>query len=276
VGASRAVLSRNGVVTSGVPRVTAAEPPDSEQSAAAGAMDTDRTDRVFATTRIKPAAWAEQRADEPAVTADRQEQPASDHSGRPRWPAAHVGLRVTRVSAASRSVPSSADDDPAAGGSTRTTSREPAGRVGNRSATRCCSCRRTRLRTTAPPTLRPTTNPARTDWSAPGSGSARWTTSRPRPARRPRRIAAVKSGRRRSRDAAGSTGRSGSGDVRPRGPDGPSAGGRRGWPGPRGCAYAAGSRALWHGGGCSAGTCACSLEGSRERVDTAMKHIQDR
>jgi hypothetical protein len=38
----------------------------------------------------------------------------------------------------------------------------------------------------------------------------------------------------------------------------PCAGDRRGSPGPRGCASAAGSRGSWTAGGCSAGTCACS------------------
>ena len=38
----------------------------------------------------------------------------------------------------------------------------------------------------------------------------------------------------------------------------PCADGRRGSPGPRGCASAAGSRGSWTDGGCSAGTCACS------------------
>ncbi len=55
--------------------------------------------------------------------------------------------------------------------------------------------------------------------------------------------------------------------VRPTTPGGPWRAGRRGSRGPRGCACAAGSRVFWHGGGCSAGTCACSrrlpLEESR-------------
>ncbi len=38
----------------------------------------------------------------------------------------------------------------------------------------------------------------------------------------------------------------------------PCGGDRRGSPGPRGCASAAGSRGSWTAGGCSAGTCACS------------------
>jgi hypothetical protein len=63
------------------------------------------------------------------------------------------------------------------------------------------------LRTTAPPTARLTTKPARglASWAAGTAvGRSRWTTSRGRPARRPLRTAAVKSGRCRSRDAAGS------------------------------------------------------------------------
>ena len=46
--------------------------------------------------------------------------------------------------------------------------------------------------------------------------------------------------------------------VRRRASRDPCADDRRGSPGPRGCASAAGSRGSWTDGGCSAGTCACS------------------
>jgi hypothetical protein len=46
--------------------------------------------------------------------------------------------------------------------------------------------------------------------------------------------------------------------VRRRASRDPCADDRRGSPGPRGCASAAGSRGSWTVGGCSAGTCACS------------------
>jgi hypothetical protein len=100
----------------------------------------------------------------------------------------------------------------------------------------------------------------------PVSANARWTTSRDRDARRPRRIVALKSGRRRSRDAAGSTGIAIPGGVRPTGPDGPFGGEQRGSPDPHECACAAGSHGSLRGGDYSAGTCACSLEGSRKET----------
>jgi hypothetical protein len=59
------------------------------------------------------------------------------------------------------------------------------------------------------------------------------------------------------------------GDVRPKGPDGPSGDGRRGWRARRECACAAESRGSLRVGGCSAGTCAYSLEGSKKRSSTA-------
>ena len=101
---------------------------------------------------------------------------------------------------------------------------------------------------------------------SPVSANARWTTSRGRDARRPRRIVALKSGRRRSRDAAGSTGIAIPGGVRPTGPDGPFGGEQRGSLDPHECACAAGSHGSLRGGDCSAGTCACSLEGSRKET----------
>jgi len=140
--------------------------------------------------------------------------------------------------------------------------------------------RRTRFRTTAPPTTLLTTNPARTGAAAgtgvrPEAGAAvgtavtvrsrswsKWTTRRVRPARRPRRTAAAKSVRRRNRDADGNTSGPGFG-VRPKGPCGPFGDGQRGWRGRRAYASATGTRGSSRDGGCSAGTCACSLGGSR-------------
>jgi len=51
--------------------------------------------------------------------------------------------------------------------------------------------------------------------------------------------------------------------LRRTGGRGPCRDAPRGWHGLHGCAYAAGNRASWRGGGCSAGRCACSLGGSR-------------
>ena len=101
-------------------------------------------------------------------------------------------LRRTARKPESRSSPSTDDGASAAGGRARTTSREPGGRLARRGRTRWRSLRATRCRTTDPPTARLTTKPARGGASA-GSGASagtkRWTTSRGRPTRRPRRTA---------------------------------------------------------------------------------------
>ena len=103
----------------------------------------------------------------------------------------------------------------AAAGRTRTTTAAPLGRSASRVRTKCRNCRRIRLRTTAPPIVRGTTNPTRapavtesvvTGVTGVTVTGMRWTTSDGRPARRPWRTVAVKSERCRSRDAAGNTG----------------------------------------------------------------------
>jgi hypothetical protein len=124
-----------------------------------------------------------------------------------------------------------------------------------RSRTRWRSRRVTRCRVTEPPTARLTTNPARAGASGSGEFAVeRCTTSRGRPARRPRRTAEANSSRWVSREPAGSTGAA---PLRPRAARGPCGGDRRRWRVRRGCASAAESRACAPGGGCSAGRCAC-------------------
>lgn len=61
--------------------------------------------------------------------------------------------------------------------------------------------------------------------------------------------------------------------VRPTARHGPSGGGQREWPGQRGCSCGGGSRGSWPGGGCSAGTYACSrclLSSGRARLDNMV------
>ena len=107
------------------------------------------------------------------------------------------------------------------------------------------------------PTLPETTKPARAE---PGREDGnRWTTMRGVPARRPVRTTAANSSAVCSRAAAGSTsGRFVDELVRPTARRGPCGVGRPKWPGRRGSACAAGNRASWPAGGCSAGRCACS------------------
>jgi hypothetical protein len=161
---------------------------------------------------------------------------------------------------------------------------------------RCRSRRLTRFRVTAGPTPRPTTNPTRDgaepDHTAAGTtadasagwinepararlsaGCHTWATSVRRPDRRPALIACRNSGRRRRRRGWGSTGsstgrlrhsRTGPALKQPAG-CGPCAGERPGSPGRHGCASGDGTRASCGDAGCSAGTCACSREGSQVR-----------
>jgi hypothetical protein len=164
----------------------------------------DRADCICTAARVEPASLAEERAHEVAIALDREDEQTTDdrraRGGRHRDGA-------DRASAASRSVASCAPHDAAAAGNTRTTTRAPGGNVASRAAIRCRSWRRTRLRSTAPPTDRPTTNPARGASKGDGdegAASKRWTTRRGEAARRPDRAAAAKSERCRSRDAAGS------------------------------------------------------------------------
>jgi hypothetical protein len=226
----RRVCCRNVIDSAGVPGVAPRDPPRSQPQPADDSVCLDGRDRIRTTARIEPTALAEERADQAAIRNYRDDDHPGRDAGTPRDGRTDRAARVDvcglhcasapsptasgrsrqRRRPASRSPANCADDDPAAAGRTRTTRRAPAGSWGSRAATRCRSWRRIRLRTTAPPTARLTTKPARAPAagdvaSAAGTdGRSRWTTSRGRPARRPRRTAAVKSGRCRSRDAAGS------------------------------------------------------------------------
>src|SRR3954452_10667070 len=144
-------------------------------------MTFDRLAGVLAAGRQESAAGRQQRAEEALVgTHQRQQEPAHEAA----WARA-------RSRARSRSLASWAEVRPAAGGFTRSTSRDPAGRRSRRARIRCRSRRRTVLRTTAPPTDRVTMNP--TCGAAPAAAGPRWTTSEEEPARTPLRTAAVNS-----------------------------------------------------------------------------------
>jgi len=118
-----------------------------------------------------------------------------------------------------RSSPSSTKLRPDADGNARTTRSVPEGRSARCDRTRWRRRRLTLLRTTAPPTVLETTNPARAGGSLPRARAglsrssrlvdvriARCTTMPPRATRRPALIVAANSSRRRRRSAAASTG----------------------------------------------------------------------
>jgi len=170
-----------------------------------------------------------------------------------------------RRRAESMSLPSTALAASAAGGSARTTNVQPGRTVPNRSRTTCRSRRATRWRTTELPTALLTTNPTRGTPSTsassaelpapkPATSSAvmACTTSRGRPARRPRLVTSRKLSLPVSRLDAGSK------RLRRTVLCDPCDDVPRGSPDLHGCACAGGTRGSAHGGGCWAGKYACS------------------
>lgn len=140
-----------------------------------------------------------------------------------------------------------------AGGSARTTTREPSGTASRRSRIRWRRRRLTRLRSTADPTALLTTNP--TDVRSPAPATT-WVTRVGWAARRPRRTACRNCALSRIRCSGPNM--TGSSTLRLRAWRGPCGGGRPGSRGRHACACADGSHASWRDDGCSADRCACS------------------
>jgi hypothetical protein len=194
--------------------MAAAQPPRRQPGTAHGAVHLHRLQRVRAARRVEPAPGPEQRADKtPVPVQEQNENPGGGRRPLPRLslcrachgrcasPCRRSKTPITRSSSAARSAWRAV----AARGLARTTNRLPAGSDPRYLRARCLSRRRTLLRTTAPPTLRLTTKPTRAGSSWP-AWQSRCPETRCLPARRPPRIARVKSERRRIRDAAGSIG----------------------------------------------------------------------
>ncbi len=239
-------------------RVATQQPTGDEQGAPGCSVPRQGHRAVLAAGRQEATAWCQQRTYPAAVTADQGQQAAGHRAWTRFRRRCHL---VTRSSARSRSAASSEKLRPAADGAARRTSLLPAGSRRRRSCIRWRSRRRTRLRTTALPTPREIMNPTRDGAATDRTGVRRCTTTEPRAARRPCRTARENSGRRRNREAAGSTS---SYRLRPTARRDPYAGGQQGSPGRLGSACGAGTRGSWRAGGCSAGTYACSLAGSQQ------------
>src|SRR5262249_28509969 len=153
----------------GMERVTAQQPPYRQAEAAHRSVRRDRRQRVLAAGWVEPAPGSQRRTDKTTVREDgpRQHTREGSRGGRHRCgpylgvhvaPFRHPAGRSVRAPRAAanawlRSEPSCRYERPTADGSTRTTRSVPRGRSANRSLTRCRSCLRTRLRTTAPPTV---------------------------------------------------------------------------------------------------------------------------
>ncbi len=193
-------------------RVAPAQPPDCEPGAAASAVHADRLERVRAARGVKAAARAEKRADELPVAGDQPSQQPG-HCRHLDHPLSVGPIAIShtappcRLSSARSTTSSSAAKSAclavAAWGLARNTSRLPLGSECRYPATRCRRRLRTRLRATASPTARLTTNPTRAGSSTPAL-TARCPTSNGRPNRLPPRIEAAKSVFLRIRDTAGS------------------------------------------------------------------------
>lgn len=260
-----------------VPRVAAPEPTRCHQAATQGPVASDRLGRVGGTARVEPAALRQDRRDEQLIGLDQhEERPGGDtpdglhvhpfadvpdepdcgrcdRLARGACPSSRASTRARRRS---YSVASSAYSACAAGGFARTSTSTPSGRSPRVPATWPRSLRLTRLRVTAPPTARETTNPTRGGSSRRVPTRTACTTTRCPPARRPRsaRRISVES---RSRCRAESI-PSGVVALMPTGWRGPYGGDPPGWRDRHGWPCGGGSRASWRGDGCWAGRCACS------------------
>ncbi len=258
----------HGVVATRVEGMAAGHPTHGQPAAAQRSVPLQRGERVAAAAGGEPAAWGQQRRQQPAVAGHPgDEDSRCDAGGSVGCGHVQARCRVTLASAPSRSEPSDLLEAAPARDPALTTSLLPAGRAGSRSRSRCRRRRAVRWRTTDPPTDLPTTRPTRDGaGAAPPDGrvvsssapASRCTVTRGRDARRPRRTTSVNSVERRSRCSGGSmrllslrrlrrTARRGlCGDALPESPGRPES------------ASSAGNRVSWHGDGCSAGRCACS------------------
>lgn|GEM_PF-2690329 len=234
------------------PRVTAQHAAHRKPRAAQSSVPRYRGDRVARARRVVPAGrrgeWRDEALVEPQQPKDDQTRKAHDPT-RGSLHRATSNFRVTRRRRESYCSASSPNDDVAAAGNARTTSRAPAGRSPRPCPTTARSRRLTRFLVTAFPTPLETTKPT---FAFPSPG-ARWTTIASRPARAPPRMACRNSAERRMRFWAGSTPQ-----VRQRARRDPCDDEPRGWRGQRACACAGGSHGSWRGADCSAGRSACS------------------
>lgn len=198
---------RHVIDAAGGPGMTAREAADGEPGSAQRTVPLQGDQRVLRTARVVPAARRRPGGDGELVEADESPE---DLTGKGTEVHAGVPHRRTAVRRAEpRSSRSCSNVAAAAAGLARTTTRPPSGTVSSASITRPRNLRRTRFRTTAPPTARDTTNPT----CRPGSSPVRqWTTRVVRPARAPRRIVSENSADVRIRTADGSNS---GGELRP-------------------------------------------------------------
>jgi hypothetical protein len=242
-------LAWNRVITTRSPGVAPCEPAGGVPRASQTAVHRHRLERVRRARRVVATDLPVERTDREPVCLEETDQEVLHEP-------------TTRLRQRSSSSPRSRYVAPAAAGRARTTTTSPAASRSTRARIRWRRRRFTRLRVTAGPTARDTTKPTR-----PGSTRSsplvalstfvaiQCTTTSGPPARRPRRTARWNSAAELRRWLAESTPWPG---LRQRGSCDPCDGEPTGSRDRRGCASAGGSRAPCAGGGCSAGTCACS------------------
>jgi hypothetical protein len=196
-------------------RMAPAKPPYGEPATSSGPVHSDSLKCVCAAGRVEAAARTKERADDLPVSGN---QPCKQPRRRRHFigllsvgptaiihtapPCRRSSARTTTSSSAAKSACLAV----AAWGLARNTSRLPLGSACRYPEARCLSRRLTWLRTTAWPTARLTMKPTLAGSSISDS-TARCPTSSGRPNRLPRRIATVKSVRRRIRATAGSIAR---------------------------------------------------------------------
>lgn len=155
------------VDSSVVPRVAPQNSPRCKHRALEGAVSLDCLQSVVGARRVVAASGSEGRGDSHLVKAncaDQHRRGSGFHSRgcTPQSLRAHARptLAIDRRRALDTSAARDSKDDCAASGRARTTTWVPSGTVGKRSRMIARKRRFTRLRTTAPPTVRETAKPA--------------------------------------------------------------------------------------------------------------------
>src|SRR5690242_18165817 len=156
-------------------RVAAEEPPGGEDKAPEYAVGPDRLHRIFGTARVVAAAVAERGRDRPLVGTNGGDGDRAQSRHASALRASPAESSSSRSASSIPFSPRSRASSPASGRATKTKSCPPGS--SSAEAQKASRSRRfTRLRSTAPPTLRPTDTPRRGS-SSPASGRGKaWRT----------------------------------------------------------------------------------------------------
>src|SRR5206468_704691 len=153
-------LARDRVDAAATPRVAPHYTPCGQQPAADHAVLPHRLERVLRARRVVAAVRPQCGRDNPPVEVEGQQQELADDPHGAALPARPAESTSSRSAASTRGSPPSRASAPASGRATRTKSC-PSGSSGASAQKASRSIRFTRLRSTAPPTFRPTETPSR-------------------------------------------------------------------------------------------------------------------